>query len=137
MKKYFFIALIALLTLGTTAQNRNDKEPFLTKSFSKESIKNVDVETSGGSIYVTGDGGSQSRVEVYIHQNNHKGDDLSKEEIQKKLNDDYQFSVDVNNNKLTAIAKPKNRNINWKKALNISFKIFVPQNVSTNLSTSG
>ncbi|MBA2562427.1 MAG: hypothetical protein H0V14_05840 [Chitinophagaceae bacterium] len=137
MKKYLFIILIALQALGSTAQNRNDKEPFLTKSFSKESIKNVNVETSGGSIYVTGDGGSQSRVEVYIQQNNYKGNDLSKEEIQRRLNEDYQLSIDVNNNKLTAIAKPKIRNMNWKKALNISFKVFVPQNVSTELATSG
>ncbi len=137
MKKYFFTALIAFQAFITLAQNRNEREPFLTKSFSKESVKNVEVETSGGSIYVEGDAGSQSRVEVYIQQNNYKGNDLSKEEIQRRLNEDYQLNVEVNNNKLTAIAKPKNRNMNWKRALNISFKVFVQQNVSTELKTSG
>ena len=85
MKKYFFIAFIALQAFVTDAQNRNDREPFLTKSFSKESIKNVEVETSGGSIYVAGDGGSQSRVEVYIHQNNYKGNVFLKKKYKEGL----------------------------------------------------
>ncbi|WP_315815892.1 DUF4097 family beta strand repeat-containing protein [Paraflavitalea speifideaquila] len=64
---------------------------------------------------------------------------LSKEEIQKRLDADYEFSISTDNHKLTVIAKPKDRSgrWDWKRALSISFKLFVPRNVATNLSTSG
>ncbi len=135
MKKYFLFAIITLQALCSLAQNRNDKEPFLTKSLSNSSIKNVEAETSGGNISVTG-GASDARIEIYIRQNNNDGD-LSKDEIQKKLDEDYNFSISVENNTVTALAKPKHQNINWRKALSVSFKVFVPENVSTDLSTSG
>ena len=137
MKKSFFIALIALQAFCINAQNREGKEPFLTKSFPAASIKNVEVETTGGNITVNGESKSEARVEVYVHQNNYRGSDLSKDEIQKKLDEDYNLEVSANNSKLTATAKPKNRNINWKKALSISFRVYTPVNVSTDLSTSG
>jgi hypothetical protein len=53
------------------------------------------------------------------------------------LDEYYDLTVTASGNKLTAIAKLKNRITDWKRALNISFVIFVPENVSTDLSTSG
>lgn len=135
MKKYFFIAIICLQAVYSLAQNRNDKEPFMTKSLGSAGIKDVTAETSGGNISVTG-GAADPRIEVYIRQNNNGGE-LSKDEIQKKLDEDYNLNVSVESNKLTAVARPKRQNMNWKKALSISFRIFVPQNTSTDLSTSG
>ena len=79
----------------------------------------------------------KSRVEVYVTPNNWKNNSLTKEEIQKRLDEDYELSVTVSNNKVKAIAKPKDRNMNWKKALNISFHVFVTKNVSSDLTTSG
>jgi DUF4097 and DUF4098 domain-containing protein YvlB len=64
-------------------------------------------------------------------------DDLSKEEIQKRLDEKYDLNIAVSNNKLTATAKTKEKIKDWKKALSISFRIYVPQNVSTELTTSG
>ena len=135
MKKYFFIGIICLQAFCLFAQNRNEKDPFLTKSLSNASIKNVTAETSGGNISVTG-GAADPRIEVYVRQNNNGGD-LSKDEIQKRLDEDYDFKISVDNNQLSAVAKPKRQNMNWKKALSVSFRIFVPSNVSTDLSTSG
>ncbi len=109
---------------------------YLTKPLADESIKNVEAKTSGGSIDIEGGHLQDTRIEVYISSNGHHIN-LSKEEIQAKLDKDYDLSVTVSNNKLTAIAKPKHNFLNWNKALNISFKIFTPQNVATNLSTSG
>src|SRR5882672_8381581 len=133
MKKYLLFFLIAGLQLSVKAQ-KSDK-PFMTKSLSNESIKDVEVETSGGSISVSGVAVSEARVEVYITSNNNK--ELTNEEIQQRLNEKYNLSVSVANNKLTAIARTKEKINDWKKALNISFKVFVPKNVSTDLSTSG
>src|SRR5215467_1563605 len=132
MKKYLLFFVLAAIQFSLKAQT--DKTPFMTKSLSSESIKDVEVETSGGSIAVSGVT-SNARVEVYITGNNNK--ELSKEEIQQRLNDKYNLDISVANNKVTATARVKGKITDWKKALNISFKVFVPKNVSTDLSTSG
>jgi DUF4097 and DUF4098 domain-containing protein YvlB len=75
-------------------------------------------------------------VEVYITSNNGLTSP-SKEEIQKRLSEMYDLDVSVTNNKLVATAKPKERITNWKKALNISFKLYVPKSTANDLSTSG
>ncbi|HEX5026583.1 MAG TPA: hypothetical protein VFV68_14990, partial [Agriterribacter sp.] len=79
---------------------------------------------------------SEARIEVYV-QSNQGNNTLSNEEIKQRLNEDYQLDIAVNNNELTAIAKVKNKNMNWKKALSISFKVFVTNSIDTKLSTSG
>lgn len=114
---------------------QTEKTPYLTKSLSGESVKNVQVETSGGSISVAG-GASDARIEVYVTPNNGK-DNLSKEEIRQRLEEKYTLDINVSNGKLVVIAKPKEKNMDWKQALSIAFKVFVPQSVSTDLSTSG
>ncbi len=124
------IVAMLVLVLHTQAQ---DGEPFLKKSFSKENVTKVYARTSGGSISV--EGGTTARVEVYIKGNN--GRDLSKDEIKQRLDEDYDMIVDVEDNVLTVKAEPKDRFFNWKRALNISFKVFVPTNIATDLETSG
>ena len=133
MKKFFLVILISIVSYAVHAQ---DKTPYMTKSLSSESVKTVEVETSGGSISVTGvNAAAETKVEVFIWSNRGR-DDLSKEEIEKRLQQ-YDLNVSVSNNKVTAIAKPKQRNMDWEKGLSISFKVFVLKNVSTDLSTSG
>ena len=133
MRKLFLLMFISAIGFYTNAQN---KEPYMTKSLSGESVKNTEVQTSGGSISVTGvNAAAETKVEVYISGNNGKNE-ISKEEIQKRL-EQYDLNVSVSNNKLTAIAKPKERNMDWKKGLSISFKIYVLKNTSTDLTTSG
>ena len=136
MKKYFLFLLLVAFQLLVKAQFNSNKEPLITKSLSNESIQNVEAQTSGGSISVLGVNISEAKIEVYVSANNNRNE-LSKEEIQQRLNEMYNLTISVTNNKLTATAKSKERITDWKKALNISFKIFVPKNVSTDLSTSG
>ena len=121
MKKMFLFFSIICSAIVVMAQ---DSEPFLTKPLNKELIKLVKAETSGGGITVTAVNASEARVEVYIRPNN-SITGLSKEAIQVRLNENYDLNIGVDGNTLSAIAKPKYHNINWKKALNISFKIFV------------
>src|ERR1700761_8065108 len=137
MKKYLLLLLLAGATSGVCAQDWN-KTPYETKSLANDGIKNVDVKTSGGSITVSGAAGQEPRVEVYVHGNNNQ--ELSKEEIKKRLDEDYELSVTVSNHEVHAIAKRKHEGgfgWDWKRQLSISFKIFVPKQVSTHLSTSG
>ena len=138
MKKYSLLLLTFFVyQLTLLAQDKNET-PYMTKSLANESIKNIESETSGGSITVNAAAANQAKVEVFVWPSNrNKNANISKEEIQKRLDEDYELTVSVSNNKLSAIAKPKHRNMDWKRALSISFKIYVPANVSTDLSTSG
>src|SRR4051812_12881620 len=106
MKKYLLLLLAASATYITTqAQAYNSDEPYLTKSFANTTIKNVEVNTSGGSISVTGANPGETRVEVYINGNNDRK--LTREEIQQILNDNYELTVAQNGDKIVAKAKQK------------------------------
>ena len=109
---------------------------YLNKSLSAESINQVEAKTSGGGIEVSGVSPSEARIEVYVTENDHRGS-YSKEEIQKIITNDYDFSVTTSGNKLTAIAKPKRNFNNWRNNLSISYSIYVPTNCGTHLNTSG
>lgn len=133
--KTIFILFLLGLALETSAQN-NNQEPYLNKSFANAAITNVNVKTSGGSIMVSGGNASDARVEVYVNPNNGNGETISKEEISKRM-EDYDLAVSLNGNELEVSAKSKSNFTNWRKSLSISFKIYVPKEVSTNLTTSG
>lgn len=135
MKKYLLVLFVACAGSSVFAQN-NQKTPYLTKSLSGQSIKDVFVNTSGGSITVSGATGEEPRVEVFIQGNNGNGG-LPKEEIQKRLDENYDLKVDVSSGELHASAKNKKNNMDWKRSLSISFRVYVPGNVATSLSTSG
>lgn len=137
MKKYLILLAITVTSLAVNAQNKFDKEPYLTKTFSSENINSVVSKTSGGNITVTAVNPSQSRVEVFVWQNGNRENSLSPDELKTKVANEYDLDVSVNNGKLTATARSKTRITNWKKSLSFSFKIYVPENVSTKLETSG
>ncbi|MES2647239.1 MAG: hypothetical protein V4717_10210 [Bacteroidota bacterium] len=135
MKHFFLFLLLAAQTNILVARQNADKVPFLTKSLSSGTFNSVEVQTSGGSISVAGVS-SDFKVEVYVTGNNNKTN-LTKEEIQTRINEKYDFNVAVSNNKLTASAKPKERMKDWKEGLSFSFKLFVPVDVAAELTTSG
>lgn len=137
MKKYLILSAIAITFLATNARSQDVKTPYLTKSFSSENITNVVSETSGGNIIVTAVKPSGARVEVFVNQNGKWGNKLSDTDLKSKVEQGYSLDVSLNNGTLTAVAKSKHTIINWKKSLSFSFKIYVPQNVSTQLKTSG
>jgi formylmethanofuran dehydrogenase subunit D len=136
VKKLFLSISIICLSFFAMAQQQLNQEPFMVKSLSAESIEQVKVQTPGGSIVVEAVSPSEARVEVYIRSGKWK-ENLSKEEIKKRLDEDYELTVTVAEKKLVAIAKNKSKKMNWKNALSISFKVFVAKNISTDLSTSG
>jgi hypothetical protein len=134
MKKLILLAAMALIANFTFAQNNTEK-PYFIKRFKASEIKNLSVNTSGGSIVVAGDQTDETLVEVFIRGNNGNGD-LDKEEIEDRLKN-YIVSVQQMGDKVECIAKSKTQNMNWRKGLSVSFKIYAPKNLNTNLNTSG
>src|ERR1700761_650254 len=103
MKTGLLILLVACQ--GVVALAQDNKAPYETKSLASAAIKEVYVNTSGGSISVSGASGEEARIEMYVRGNNNA--DLSKEEIKKRLDDDYIVEVSVANHELHASAKRK------------------------------
>jgi hypothetical protein len=136
MKKILFFFGFGLLVLTAAAQSKNNV-PFMEKTFSRESVKQLKSETSGGNISVYGQASGDARVEVFIQPNNGRSEGLSKDEIQKRLDEQFDLTLAVENGTLKAIAKHKERFDNWRSSLSISFRVYVPETVSSSLRTSG
>jgi DUF4097 and DUF4098 domain-containing protein YvlB len=133
MKKYFLLLLMASPVYFASAQD--SKTPYYTRSLANDGIKHVFVNTSGGSISVSGAGTQQPHIDVYVVGNNNQS--LTKEEIKKRLEEDYILNIDIQNGELHATAKSRRNNMNWRRSLSIGFKIYVNKQTATNLSTSG
>lgn len=129
-----FLCIISAILVQ--AQNSQRGLLYLSKPLSAESINQVEAKTSGGGIEVTGVNPSEARIEVYFTENGHRNS-YSKEEIQKMITNDYDFTVTASGNKLTAIVKPKKTFRNWNNELSISYSIYVPVSCGTQLNTSG
>jgi hypothetical protein len=134
MKKLLLMVLISCTTIIAAAQNDSKQTPFLTKSLSGQTVKQIEAQTAGGNISVESITDAGARIEVFVRSS---GSNKSKEEIQQKLEEFYDLKIAVEDNKLTAIAKSKKQNMSWRNSLSISFKIFTNKNVSTHLITSG
>lgn len=133
------ILSVLFMVAGILAQAQNSHKGllYLNKSLTADAIKQVEAKTSGGGIEVTGvSNNSEARIEVYVTENGHHGD-YSKDEIQSKINSDYELTVTSAGNKLTAIAKTKKNFRDWNNALSFSFIIYVPVACETHLNTSG
>ena len=82
MRKFFLLTLITAISFSVVAQN---KEPYMTKSLSNESVKSTEVQTSGGSISVTGVNSAAETKLKYILLAIMERNEISKEEIEKRL----------------------------------------------------
>jgi len=95
MKKYLIALLFGTLVVSAKAQG-DTKEPYLVKTLTSEDIQNVKCETTGGNISVAGSD-ADLRIEVYVWASNGRDRDLSKEEIKKRLEEDYDLTVSTEN----------------------------------------
>ena len=131
MKNLFLLSVSVLLSANLCV-NAQRKEPYLTRTFPASSIRSVEATTSGGSIKVTGDAGSEAVVELFVSR-----DKWSDERIKQALEENYTIDIKVEGGKLYALAKPKS-NFSWNlQGLNVSFTISVPKQVNNDLHTSG
>lgn len=131
--------LLAAFTLtalfGFSPANATD-EPYLTKEFSLNGPGDLKVRTSGGSIKVEAHESSQVRVEMYLRKGN-KNYAAGAAEA-KELLEDYQINISQSGNSVSAIAEKENNDwFSFGNSPSISFKVYVPKNMATDLNTSG
>ncbi len=135
-RNLLFLAFALIISVASYGQPDKDK-PYVTKNFNSASLNDLTVETSGGSIAVTGGESAGFRVEMFVRPNNWNGKDISKEEIEDRL-EDYDILIGTEGNKVIATAKRKNNNNNWNnKGISIGFKVYTPRKITTHLKTSG
>ena len=140
MKKSFVKLFVLLVSISLNASlitvSAQKNEPFSVHTFSASSINMVESSLINGSITVTGGGGSEAVVEMYVSGNSSKTSKWSNEEIKKYLDENYTIEVRVNNEKLVVVAKPKNGGKKSKEQFDISLKVKASVQVSTDLKTT-
>lgn len=110
--------------------------PYLTKNFTLNSPGKLEIETSGSSVAVTGRSGSEVLVEMYVK---HNGKEVSSSTAEvEELLDNYVIDISQSGNTVALNVKRKN-GVNWKELnkLNLSFKLQVPEKMSTDFESSG
>src|ERR1700742_3546990 len=109
MKKFVLLLMGGLAAFAGRAQWDGDhhREPFMVKTFPRGGVKDLQTETSGGNIAVFGQATGDARVDMYVQTNNGHWDELSKDEIQKRLDEQYDVEVAMEGGKLVATAHQK------------------------------
>ena len=135
-KQSTLLLAIGMQAMVATAQN-TDETPFLVKTFPRDQVKQLRSSTSGGNIHVTGQASGDAKVLVFVRSNN-GGRELSHDEAQQRLDEGVELTIAMNGNTLEAKAKRKNNlEDNWRHGVSVSFEIYVPESVGSDLQTSG
>lgn len=108
-------------------------DPYLTKQFTLNGEGNLNVETSGSSIAVTGASGSQVIVDMYVKLNGREIE-MEDAEVEREL-DNYNLDISQSGNTISVLVKKKNNS--GRSKLNLSFKIQVPTEMSSRFQSSG
>jgi hypothetical protein len=135
MKHIAFIFLLAASSIVLRAQNAESDYLYTTKSFNGVSPKKITVGTSHGNISVSDVPASQTKVEMYVRPANYDKF-MSKEEIQKKLDEYYSWEITLSGDVLNASARQKKEMLLNESGLNISFVVYTPKAASSVLKTS-
>lgn len=132
----FCISMLFMLWAISTAKamQQEGDEPYRVEDFSVTPPGELQVKTSGGHITVKGSESNGVRVEMYVYKD---GEALSPSDTGL---DDYDITIDRSGNEVRAIAKRTNGS-DWKfwknNDLSVSFVVYTPHNMSTQLHTSG
>lgn len=126
------LILVLLFICGVSfAQVNWTNEPLIQKQI-KGAIRGVNVKTLAGNIAVIGTN-DQPSIEVYVDAINEATS--SKAELRRFVEQDYAIDMVVRDHQLMVSATCKYGDSNWKKAVSISFKIFVPRDVVCDLAS--
>lgn len=128
---FFILVLLSMQFLAIASDVKAD--PYLTKQFTLNGSGNLKVETSGSSVAVTGAGGNQVIVDMYVKLNGQEIE-IEDAEVEREL-DNYNLDISQSGNTISVIVKKKNNSSRSK--MNLSFKIQVPTEMSSKFQSSG
>lgn len=137
LKEHYLLALLAsFLTLaGCASMSDFNSEPYWTREFYLDGPGALEVETSGGNITVSSHEGNQVRVEMIVRV---KGRSIDSSDAKaREVLEDYRIDISKSGN--TVVARAERKKSGWFDSNNtsISFRMYVPEAISTNLNTSG
>lgn len=128
----FLMMILMVFTASANTVTKDD--PYRIEEFSVNGPGNLDVRTSGGHISVEASESSRVRVEMYVRKN---GRELSRSDTDLS---DFDIEISQSGNTVTAVAKRENGR-GWKfwnnNNISISFVVYTPREMSTDLKTSG
>ncbi|MGD8426405.1 MAG: DUF4097 family beta strand repeat-containing protein [Balneolaceae bacterium] len=127
-----FLTLLLLIPAKATPKVLMQGEPYRVESFQLSGSGQLKVETSGGHIEVKGSSTNTVRVEMYVRKSGHnilpEDSDLG----------DWDIDISQSGSQVRAIAKHHSK---WKlfggNNMSISFVVYTPREISSNLDTSG
>ncbi|WP_092728758.1 DUF4097 family beta strand repeat-containing protein [Algoriphagus alkaliphilus] len=111
-------------------------DPYLTKEFTLSGKGNLEVETSGSSVSVTGVSGNQVIVDMIVKRN---GKEIGSTDAEvEKLLENYILDISKSGNTISLKVKSKS-NDGWKNGnnLSLSFKVQAPIEISSQFQSSG
>lgn len=108
-------------------------KPYLTKEFTLSGAGNLEVETSGSAVAVTGTSGNKVVVEMYVKLDGREIE-MKDAAVAKEL-EDYNLDISQKGNTIFLIVKRKDNR--QRSKLNLSFKIQVPKEMSSKAQSSG
>lgn len=129
--------LLIVATLSGTSISFKEGDPFRTKTFTLDGPGDLKVRTSGGSIDVSSHSGNTARVEMYVRK---RGRTISpQDEDAKEIMEEFDITIEQSGNAISAIAERKSTVFNWfgSGSYSISFTVYVPEQMSCDLNTSG
>jgi len=127
-----------IVQIEKTVESQRGDNPTLTKKFTLNGAGDLDVTTSGGSIKVEGQNGNEVEVQVFVKKKNQLLE--ATDALMDRLKDEYNFKIEKNGNQVIVFSKREGGNWSggWNNNnLSISYKIFVPHAMTSNLKTSG
>lgn len=128
-----FLTMILVVSTASASTVTID-DPYRVEEFSMSGPGNLEVRTSGGHITVKASESNRVRVEMYVRKN---GRDLSVSDTDL---DEFEIDISQSGNTVRAHAK-RNNDRGWRfwnnNNISISFVVYTPREMSTDLKTSG
>jgi hypothetical protein len=128
-----FVVLMLLSLQVSVLATDFRADPYLTKKFTLSGAGNLNVETSGSSVAVTGASGNEVVVDMYVKLD---GREIEMEDaaVEREL-ENYNLDISQSGNTISLIVKRKMNS--GRSKLNLSFKIKAPKEMSSKFQSSG
>ncbi len=133
---FSFLPILVLASCTYASSFQYAGEPYLSQSFSVNGPGDLQVETSGSSISVSGTSGNTVTVDMYVK---YKGKEIDTENAEvEELLEDYTLDFSQKGNTISITAK-RSGNWGWDSGnkLSLAFQVKVPHEMSSNIRSSG